>query len=90
LGVSATRLREADTDFTLSTLGNFSDLSFITRLDYTVTLLTHLRLDAFVAVRYGKTTGEFRLGLPDMEIGGVTLSRAPSVVDFGVSLRVAL
>jgi hypothetical protein len=50
------------TTFTLSTLGNLSDQSFISRLDYGFTLLTHLSLEAFVGVHYGNQGGEFRLG----------------------------
>jgi hypothetical protein len=50
------------TTFTLSTLANLSDLSFISRLDYSVTILTHLSVEAFVGVHYGSRGGEFRLG----------------------------
>jgi hypothetical protein len=48
--------------FTLSTLSNLSDLSFISRVDYSYTLLTHITLEAFVGVHYGSRGGEFRLG----------------------------
>jgi hypothetical protein len=48
--------------FTLSTLSNLSDLSFISRLDYSVTILTHLSVEAFAGVHYGSDQGEFRLG----------------------------
>jgi hypothetical protein len=51
------------TTFTLSTIGNLSDLSFVSRLDYSVTLLTHLTLEAFGAVHYGTANGEFRFGI---------------------------
>ena len=51
------------TNFTLSTLGNLSDMSFVTRLDYSHTLLTHLSVEAFVGVHYGSRGGEFRLGV---------------------------
>jgi hypothetical protein len=50
------------TTFTLSTLSNISDLSFVSRLDYAVTILTHLSVEAFAAVHYGNRSGEFRLG----------------------------
>jgi hypothetical protein len=50
------------TTFTLSTLSNLSDMSFISRLDYSYTLLTHITLEAFVGVHYGSPGGEFRLG----------------------------
>jgi hypothetical protein len=69
--------------FTLSTLGNLSDRSFISRFDYALTLLTHLTFEAFVAVHYGRETGEFRFGIP--EIG-----RAPGRLDLGVALRVKI
>ena len=48
------------TTFTLSTIGNLSDKSFVTRLDYSVTVLTHLTFQAFAAVHYGDI-GELRL-----------------------------
>jgi hypothetical protein len=51
------------TTFTLSTLANLSDLSAVTRLDYSHTLLTHLSLEAFVGVHFGSRSGEFRLGV---------------------------
>ena len=79
--------------FTLSTLGNLSDRSFISRFDYSYTLLTHLRLDAFFAVHYGHV-GEFRFGLtPPAEFGaqvsGIELL-PPSLFDVGVALRLAI
>ncbi|HEY0706222.1 MAG TPA: hypothetical protein VGG33_05460 [Polyangia bacterium] len=76
------------TTFTLSTLGNLSDRSFISRLDYSLTLLTHLRFEAFVAVRYGKQEGEFRFGVDDLMIGGQTFNIPPSLLDLGLALRV--
>src|SRR4029077_14729016 len=33
------------TSFTLSTIGNLSDRSFVTRLDYSLTVLTHLSFE---------------------------------------------
>jgi hypothetical protein len=85
------------TNFTLSTLGNLSDRSFITRVDYSVTVLTHLSVEAFAGVHYGHIGGEFRLQLPPglaNEIaafsgGSTTLSNYP-VLDLGVALRIKL
>jgi hypothetical protein len=74
--------------FTLSTLGNLSDLSFITRFDYSYVLLTHIRFEAFISARYGHENGEFRFGVTDLELGGQSFSRPPSISDFGVALRV--
>src|SRR4029079_7853271 len=50
------------TTFTLSTIGNISDLSFVSRLDYSLTVLTHLSFEAFAAVHYGTKAGGLRLG----------------------------
>ncbi|MEK7705871.1 MAG: hypothetical protein AAB426_12995 [Myxococcota bacterium] len=54
------RLR--DTTFIVSTLGNLSDRSFVSRFDYRVRVLTYLDLVTFVSVHYGKI-GEFHYGL---------------------------
>jgi hypothetical protein len=77
-------------NFTLSTLGNLSDFSFITRFDYALTLLTHLQVEAFAALHYGETTGEFRLGVRNLEFGGIRFDRGASLVDLGLGLRMAL
>jgi hypothetical protein len=57
-----------DHSFTLSTLGNLSDQSFLSRFDYGVTVLTHLRASAFASVTYGNQ-GELRQGL---ELPGIS------------------
>lgn len=75
------------TSFTLSTLGNLSDRSFITRLDYALTLLTHLRFEVFAAVHYGRRQGEFRFAV---DLPPPLPSRAPAILDLGVALRVSL
>jgi hypothetical protein len=78
------------TTFTLSTLGNLSDRSYITRLDYSLTVLTHLDFQVYAAVRYGSTEGEFRLGVRDLDLGGgIVVSQAPALLDLGVALRMA-
>ncbi|MFN7134097.1 MAG: hypothetical protein ACK4N5_18610 [Myxococcales bacterium] len=81
-----------DTSFTLSNLGNLSDRSFITRLDYSVQILTYLRLEAFGAVHYGTRGGEFRFGthIPAQVAGS---GSAPIIIpaptfELGVGLRV--
>ena len=78
------------TTFTLSTLGNLSDRSFISRLDYALVLLTHLRFEAYAAVRYGAEEGEFRFGIKDLKIAGIPFSSPAGVFDLGVALRVSL
>jgi hypothetical protein len=51
------------TTFTFSTLGNLSDQSFVSRIDYSLTFLTHLTFQAFFGVQYGNPAGELRFGL---------------------------
>jgi hypothetical protein len=76
--------------FSLSTLGNLSDRSFISRLDYSLLLLTHLRFEAFAAVHFGRSSGEFRFGLSGVEFEGFSLDRAPGLIDLGVALRLSI
>jgi hypothetical protein len=76
--------------FTLSTLGNFSDGSYITRLDYSLLFLTHLRFEAFVSARYGTSEGEFRLGVNNFRVGGRDVSIPPMILDLGLALRVSI
>jgi len=90
------------TTFTLSTIGNLSDRSFVSRFDYSVTVLTHLSFEAFVAAHYGYTAGEFRLGAefssqtgtdPAMPANCFTYPAAsfdPLLFDFGVALRMKI
>jgi hypothetical protein len=75
--------------FTLSTLGNLSDQSFITRLDYSLVLLTHLRFEAFASARYGNQYGEFRFGAKPIP-GIVPAGLPPAIMDLGVALRLAI
>jgi hypothetical protein len=76
--------------FTLSTLGNLSDRSFITRFDYSLVALTHMRFEAFVSARYGNENGEFRFGVSHLKLGDIPFDRAPALVDFGLALRIAI
>jgi len=76
--------------FTLSTLGNLSDRSFITRLDYSLVLLTHLRFEAFASTRYGNQYGEFRFGIKPVDLGYTIVSAPPAIFDLGVALRLAI
>jgi hypothetical protein len=77
--------------FTLSTIGNLSDKSFITRFDYSLIALTHVRFEAFVSGRYGDENGEFRFGIRNLSLGGgYVFNRAPAFIDFGMALRVAI
>jgi hypothetical protein len=88
-----------NTTFTLSTLANLSDKSGLTRLDYSLVVLTHLRFEAYGAVHWGQRNGEFRLGIDGSALGNSIqpvrslaqqLTTAPALFDLGVGLRVAL
>jgi hypothetical protein len=78
--------------FTLTTLANLSDQSFITRFDYAYTLLTHLRLEAYAALHYGRPTGEFRFALSTDQFSSTLgkLHIPPSLLDLGVALRMSI
>jgi hypothetical protein len=67
------------TTFTLSTISNLSDLSAVTRLDYSLTVLTHLSFQAFAAVHYGYSAGEFRLGASFPAQLGATANPNPTL-----------
>ena len=90
-----------NTTFTVSALGNLSDNSGLARLDYSLTVLTHVRFEAYGVVHFGQKNGEFRFGLdasalvppgsdPKLEELGNKYSFGPSLFDLGVGLRVAL
>ena len=89
------------TTFTLSTIGNISDRSAVSRLDYSHTVLTHLSFEAFAAVHFGYRAGEFRLGGDFSEQTGINpttmecftipaASYDPLLFDFGVALRLKI
>jgi len=89
-----------NTTFTLSTLANLTDKSGITRFDYSLIVLTHLRFEAYGAVHWGQKNGEFRFGLDGSSLEGSglglvdtlagKLNSPPAIFDLGVGLRVAL
>ena len=76
------------TNFTLSNIANFSDMSFFSRLDYQVSVLTYLSVQAYVQVHYGEPRGEFRFGLAE----GALVQGSPEMpcrlYSVGVNLRI--
>lgn len=70
----------------LSNVGNLSDRSFVARLDVSVIVLTHLRVEAYTAWHYGHQGGEFRFGLDAPATPAVDL--ATPLAEFGLGLRV--
>jgi hypothetical protein len=82
-----------DTTFIFSTLANLTDSTFISRVDYSVLLLTYLRLEAYASVHYGMVGGAYRFAI-DVPAAPPYLNEPvnipPPVADFGVALRVSL
>jgi hypothetical protein len=82
-----------DLQLIVSTLGNLSDLSFLTRFDVQYTLLQYVTVNAFVVGHWGNV-GEFKLGIdipplpvvPGLEDGFILENEA---VDVGLALRMA-
>ncbi|MFN7145222.1 MAG: hypothetical protein ACK4YP_15720, partial [Myxococcota bacterium] len=76
--------------FTASTIGNLSDRSFVSRLDYSVRALTFLSINAYAAASYGEY-GELRFALEIPPILGATEEavevEAP-VVDVGIGAQI--
>ena len=81
-----------DASFNLTTVGNLSDLSLVSRLDFRIRLLTYLDLNAYAAVHYGKR-GEFRMSFDALEgddIQQLEDGLYSALFDLGLGLRVAL
>ncbi len=81
--------------FTVSCLGNLSDQSYVSRLDYSLTLLTHLTFEAFFGVHFGRKQGEFRFGVDDLALGApdepaLVVNQPPALLDLGIALRLAI
>jgi len=81
-----------DTTFIFSTLANLTDTTFISRIDYSVLLLTYLRLEAYASVHYGVPGGAFRfaLNVPSSAFFPQGVNIPPTVADFGLALRLSL
>lgn len=84
-----------DASFTFSTLANLNDLSALSRLDFSTTVLTHLRVEAYTALHWGNPNGEFHFGLQTepLVVDGQSipaLDIPPPSIDVGLSLRVSI
>lgn len=81
-----------DTTFTLSTVGNFSDLSFLTRLDFGIRVLTYLSIEAYAAGHLGAKGGELRFGTDPISLptGDIIPAIAAPIVDIGLNLRLSI
>ena len=89
----------AKTTWVLTTIANLSDVSAITRLDFIVTVLSYLQVEAYTAVDYGHLGGEFRLGFnipgdvlnpPTTPPNTVDVTVHAPILQLGVGLRMAL
>jgi hypothetical protein len=81
-----------DLNLTLSTLGNISDRSFLTRFDVQWVVLQYLTINTFVAGHWG-SVGEFKLGLDIPPVPGVPqlaegLRLENELIDVGFAARV--
>jgi hypothetical protein len=92
LALSATWVDStAKTTWVLSGIGNLSDGTYIARVDFLITVLRYLSVEAFVAGHFGRSGGELRLAFPQQTVEGQTFGplNAP-LVDVGVGLRLSL
>ena len=78
-------------DFTFSVLANLSDRSAVTRLDWSMNLLTYLVVEGHLQGHLGTNGGEFRLGvdIPPTATTPAVFLGAP-IVDVGLAVRVNL
>ena len=82
------------TSYTFSTLGNLSDGSFLSRLDFAWRFLTYLTFEAYGDEHYGTRGGEFRFALatPPLRFQGSVIqpiNLPPTVYDVGMGLRLS-
>lgn len=82
-----------DLQLIVSTLGNLSDRSFLTRFDAQYNLLQYVTVNAFVVGHWGQI-GEFKLGIDVPPVAGVPqladgLTVANELVDLGLAVRMA-
>ena len=80
-----------DNTFIASGIANFSDKSWLARLDYQVTVLSFLAVSVFGSVHAGQI-GEFHLSfnIPALPVPGLEMGAfAPKpVVDFGAGVSI--
>ncbi|NUN14758.1 MAG: hypothetical protein HUU55_14100 [Myxococcales bacterium] len=81
-----------DTSFTLSAIGNFSDFSFLTRLDVAIRVLTYLNIEVYAAGHLGAHGGELRFGTDPLQLptGDTVPAIAAPMVDLGFNLKLSI
>ncbi len=85
---------ERHTSYTFSTLGNLSDRSFLSRLDFAWRILTYLTFEAYADFHYGTRGGEFNFSLqtPALVYQGAAVPafNVPTTIsNMGVGLRMS-
>jgi hypothetical protein len=83
------------TSYVFTTIGNLSDMSFISRVDFTWRVLTYLTFQLYADVHYGNQGGEFRFSIntPTFGFNGSLIppiSVPPPTFDLGFGLRIAI
>jgi hypothetical protein len=82
------------TSYTFSTIGNLSDGSFISRVDFSWRFLTYLTFEAYADEHYGTKGGEFNFELhtPALTNGGApvpAINVPTTLYDVGLGLRLS-
>ena len=82
------------TNYTFSTLGNLSDKSFISRIDFSWNVLTYMTFESYIDGHYGTPGGEFNFSLstPPLTSQGVTIAATSipaTTMDVGLGLRIS-
>ena len=86
---------EKHTSYTFSTLGNLSDQSFISRIDFSWRVLTYLTFESYIDAHYGTPGGEFNftVSTPPLTFQGTsiaTIDFPPTFFDLGMALRLSI
>jgi hypothetical protein len=79
------------TTFFLYNLGNLSDQSYVSRLNFGVQVHSYLQIEAFAALHYGRLGGEFRMGIDTRGVQGIYDFHVPVPAwQTGAGLRINL
>ncbi|MEO5970423.1 MAG: DUF1302 family protein [Bdellovibrionia bacterium] len=83
------------TNYTFSTLGNLSDNSFISRLDFSWRVLVYLTFEAYGDVHYGSQGGEFNFSINTPLLTNRAtvippIKSAATIFDIGIGFRMSL
>jgi hypothetical protein len=90
-GILAAPATWKNLNLVLSNVGNLSDTSFVARLDASIMILTHLRVEAYTAFHYGHRGGEMRFTttIPKTDTSPAYTVPTP-LCELGLGLRVSI